>query len=91
MKYLTISAVAILFFSCSKPTPEDLAKDSCDCFHEAKSIQNSDNQNKKLQDCTEQNDINIRRLKEIEQDENMDNKQVQDFEARFYKIYSNCN
>jgi len=81
----------MLLIACSKPTPEDLANDSCNCFHEAKSIQNLDNQTKKLQDCTEENDINMRRLKEIEQDEDMNEKQVQDFEERFYKIYNNCN
>ena len=80
----------VILSACSPPAPEQLAKDSCDCFAKAKAISNSDEQVEQTQNCMNGVQLDMARLKEIEKDKDMDDNQVQAFEERYNKVYNNC-
>lgn len=87
---LLLIAVLILGTSCSSTTPEQLAKDACDCFQDAKKINNSDSQIEKIQKCYGVFSDKMNTLRQIEKNEDMTDIQVQAFEKRFDNVYDKC-
>ena len=88
-KTLVIPLIIFFSYSC-KPTPEDLAKETCDCYTKAKSHINSDSQIESIDQCGHIAERNQSNLKDIEKDEDMNANQVQQFEARYFKVMDNC-
>jgi hypothetical protein len=76
--------------SCTPPSPEQLANETCDCFKETKAKQNTDNAIEAAVKCSGVAEMNMRRLRQIEREQDMTNEQVQEFEERFNKVYNNC-
>ena len=90
MKLPFLLVCVIFFTSCAPPTPEELAKNSCDCYTKVKSIQNSDNKIEAVNNCYNKVQIDKEALREIEQNSDMNDEQVKRYEARYDKIYSQC-
>lgn len=79
-----------LLISCTPPSPEQLAKETCDCFQDAQAKKNAENAIEASDMCSGIAQMNMRRLREIEQEQDMTEEQVKTFEDRFYNVYNKC-
>jgi hypothetical protein len=84
------SLFALLFFSCSPPTPEQLAEDSCHCLQRAKTYTNGDRQIEEIDKCNGVVQSSLSQMQDIEKEQDMNTEQVKAFEERFDKVYDNC-
>jgi len=94
MKPLIILSLllTILFISgCSDPTPEELAKKSCDCYKEAKSKNNPDNQINETEKCNNQVEYYLSLLDDIGKKNDWTTQQIHDARNRFDNVLNNCN
>lgn len=81
----------VMLTSCSSKTPEDLAKESCDCYKEAKSYSNTTKQLQKMDECFILVQSNLQKLQQQGIDNDWSTDQVSEATKRFDKIYNTCN
>lgn len=68
-----------------------MAKESCDCYKEAKSYSNTTKKLQKMDECYKLVQINLQRLEQQGIDNDWSADQVTDATNRFDKIYNKCN
>lgn len=79
-----------LLASCAQKTPEELAKESCDCHKEAMSYQNTTKQLNKLDDCFKLSQNNLSELQQVGVDNDWDDEKVNDAKDRYSKTLNEC-
>ncbi|WP_113663189.1 hypothetical protein [Pedobacter nanyangensis] len=76
--------------SCSKKSPEELAKKACDCYKEAKSIKNQTKLLRKMDECFNVVQSSLQELEQLGIDNDWSDEQVERAKSTFNKIYDNC-
>lgn len=87
----TLLSLSSVIMGCSKPTPEQLAKQSCDCYNEAKIKKNPSNQIKAIENCNHQLHYNLSVLDDIGKNNDWTPEQVHEARKRFDEVYNKCN